>query len=188
MTSPTPAQPAGAARTRPPRPTPPKLIDIARWLFILSAVIGMVRFVVQLADREMLIRELRAQQPTLSQDDLDAAASGGILFGLLIAVGLILVYTLLANRMAGGRNWARVVLTVVAGIGVFLGVVRLVAAVSGFAAAFGLAVSGVDLAFGVITMLIDSTAVALMYQPSVSRHFRSVRSVSHQPPPVANGL
>lgn len=156
---------------KPPRPTPPKLVDIARWLFILSAAVGVVRFMVQLADREMLIRELRVQQPNLSQDDLDAAATGGVVFGLVIAVGLILVYTLLANRMAGGRNWARVVLTIIACGGIFLGVVRLVAAVSGFAAAFGLAVSGVDLAFGVVTMLIDATAVALMYQSSVSRYF-----------------
>ncbi|MER5265867.1 hypothetical protein ABTZ99_27660 [Actinosynnema sp. NPDC002837] len=156
---------------KPPKPTPPKLVDIARWLFILSAAVGVVRFMVQLADREMLIRELRVQQPNLSQDDLDAAATGGIVFGLVIAVGLILVYTLLANRMAGGRNWARIVLTVIAGVGIFLGVVRLVAAASGFAAAFGLAVSGVDLAFGVVTMLIDAAAVVLMYQSSVSRYF-----------------
>lgn len=167
MTSPTPA------RAKAPKPAPPKLIDLARWLFILSAAIGMVRFVVQLADREMLIRELRGQQPTLSQDELDAAATGGIVFGLVLGVGLVLVYTLLANRMAGGRNWARVVLTVIAVGGIFLGVVRLVAAASGFAAAFGLAVSGVDLAFGVVTMLIDAVAVALMYQASVARHFKA---------------
>ncbi|MFE9744697.1 hypothetical protein ACFYOT_07325 [Saccharothrix saharensis] len=185
MTSPNPARPA---RGKPPRPAPPKLLDIARWLFILSAAVGMVRFMVQLADREMLIRELRAQQPNLSQDELDAAATGGIVFGLLIGVGLVLVYTLLANRMAGGRNWARVVLTIIACAGIFLGVLRLVAAVSGVTAAFGLAVSPVDLAFGVVTMLIDATAVALMYQASVSRHFRSQRSVNHRPPPVANGL
>ncbi|TQM82355.1 hypothetical protein FHX81_4759 [Saccharothrix saharensis] len=185
MTSPNPDR---STRGKPPRPTPPKLLDIARWLFILSAAVGLVRFVVQLADREMLIRELRSQQPNLSQDELDAAATGGIVFGLLIGVGMVLVYTLLANRMAGGRNWARVVLTIIATAGIFLGVLRLVAAVSGVTAAFGLAVSPVDLAFGVVTMLIDATAVALMYQASVSGHFRSVRSVSRRPPPVANGL
>ena len=157
---------------KPPKPTPPKLIDIARWLFILSAAVSMVRFVVQLADREMLIRELRAQQPNLSQDEVDAAATGGIVFGLMIALGLVLVYTLLANRMAGARNWARVLLTVIACVGIFLGVVRLVTAATGVAAAFGLAVSGVDLVFGVVTMLIDATAVALMYQTSVSGYFK----------------
>ena len=188
MTSPSNTPGRRPKPPKPPKPTPPKLVDLARWLFILSAAVGLVRFVVQLADREMLIRELRVQQPKLSQDELDAAATGGIVFGLLIGIGLVLVYTLLANRMAGGRNWARVVLTVIAAVGIFLGVVRLVAAVSGVAAAFGLAISGVDLAFGVVTMLIDATAVVLMFQPSVSRYFRSVRSVSAKPPQVANGL
>ncbi|MEU4739468.1 hypothetical protein AB0G02_03245 [Actinosynnema sp. NPDC023658] len=182
------SSPRPVARPKPPRPTPPKLVDLARWLFIASAVIGMGRFLFQLSDREMLIRELRAQQPGLGQDELDAAATGGIVFGLLLAAGLVLVYTLLANRMASGRNWARILLTVLAGAGIFFGVVRLIAAASGFAAAFGLVVSGVDLAFGVVTMLVDAVAVALVYQPSVSGYFRSVRSVSADQPPVANGL
>ncbi|MFD1146833.1 hypothetical protein [Saccharothrix hoggarensis] len=175
-------------KSKPPKPVPPKLIDLARWLFVLSAVVGMTRFLVQLSDREMLIRELRARQPELGQDELDAAATGGIVFGLLIAAALVLVYTLLANRMASGRNWARVLLTVLAGAGIFLGFVRLIAVGSGFATAFGLVVSPVDLAFGVVTMVIDGVAVVLMYLPSVSGYFRSVRSVSAKPPQVANGL
>jgi hypothetical protein len=171
-----------------PKPTPPKLIDLARWLFILSAVVGMARFLVQLSDREMLIDQLRTQQPNLGQDELDAAATGGVMFGLLLGACLVLVYTLLANRMASGRNWARIVLTVLAVGGIFFGVVRLIAVGSGFAAAFGLVVSPIDLAFGVVTMIIDGVAVVLMYLTSVSGYFRSVRSVSAPPPQVANGL
>ncbi|WP_367134599.1 hypothetical protein [Saccharothrix sp. HUAS TT1] len=185
MTTPGPTPPK---TTKTPKPTPPKLVDLARWLFIVSALVGVARFLVQLSDREMLIRELRTRQPTLGQDDLDAAATGGIVFGLVLASGLVLVYALLANRMAAGRNWARVVLTVLAVGGIFLGLVRLIAAGSGFAAAFGFAVSGVDLAFGSVTMLIDGVAVALMYQRSVSGYFRSVQPVRGTPRQVANGL
>lgn len=182
MTAPKPAKKAA------PKPTPPKLIDLARWLFILSAVVGTGRFLYQLSDREMLIRELRVQQPALGQDELDAAATGGVVFGLLMAFALVLGYTLLANRMASGRNWARVVLTVVAVAGIFFGAVRLIAVGSGVAAAFGLVVGPVDLVLSVITMIIDTVAVVLMYLSSVSGYFRSVRSVSVKPPQVANGL
>lgn len=182
-------QPARAPKPpKKPKPTPPKLIDLARWLFILSAVVGAVRFLVQLSDREMLIDELRAQQPTLGQDELDAAATGGVVFGLLLAAALVLLYTLLANRMASGRNWARIVLTVLAGAGIFFGVVRLIAVGSGFAASFGLVVSPLDLVLGGVTMVVDAVAVVLMYLSSVSGYFRSVRSVSATPPQVANGL
>ncbi|GAB2995844.1 hypothetical protein [Saccharothrix stipae] len=192
MTRPTPAR---ARKPKAPKPTPPKLVDLARWLFILSAVIGMARFMVQLSDRQMLIGWLRAEQsrpgstqPKLGQDELDAVVTGGITFGLLLAAGVVLVYTLLANRMAHGRNWARVLLTVLAGIGIVVGVLRLVAVGSGFTAASGLSVSGVDLAFGVVTMLVDAAAVVLVFQTSVAGYFRSVRTVSGNPPQVANGL
>jgi hypothetical protein len=153
-------------------PKPPKLIDISRWLWIGSAAIGTIRFLVQLADRTMLIDEMRRQQPNLGQDEIDAAVSGGIVFGLLLGIGLVLLYALLASRMAQGRNWARVVLTVIGAAGIFFGLVRLIAVGSGFAAAFGFAVSPVDLVFGVVTMLMDSTALVLMFLPSVAGHFR----------------
>lgn len=160
---------------RPGVTPPPRLVDIARWLWIGSAVVGLGRFLVQLADREMLIGELRKQQPTLSQDELDAAASGGVMFGLLLGGLLVLVYTLLANRMAQGRNWARIVLTVFGAAGVFFGVVRLVAVASGLAAAFQLAIRPEDVVFGVITMVLDCVALVLMYLPSVSSHFTAAR-------------
>lgn len=160
---------------RPGVTPPPKLIDIARWLWIASAVVGLGRFLVQLADREMLIGRLRKEQPTLSQDELDAAASGGVMFGLLLGGLMVLVYALLANRMAQGRNWARIVLTVFGAVGVFLGVVRLIAVASGLAAAFQLAIPPEEVVFGVITMVLDSIALVLMYLPSVSGHFTTVK-------------
>ncbi|MBB5954725.1 cytochrome c oxidase subunit IV [Saccharothrix tamanrassetensis] len=169
-------------------PPPPKLVDLARWLWIASAVVGLARFLVQLADRQMLIDRLRAEQSGLSQDELDAAASGGVVFGLLLGGLLVLVYALLANRMAGGRNWARITLTVFGGVGILVGIFRLLAVASGLAAVYGLVIPPVDLVFGVVTMILDAVALVLMYLPSVSGHFRSQRSVNAQPPQVANGL
>jgi hypothetical protein len=168
--------------------TPPKPVDIARWLWIGSAVLGTVRFLVQLADREMLTEEVRRQQPNLGQDQVDAAVTGGIFFGFLLASLLVLVYTVLANRMAGGRNWARVVLTVLGGAGVFFGAVRVLAVGSGVAAAFGFLINPVDLAFGVVTMIIDAVAIVLMHLPSVRPYFRRQRTVNEPPHRVANGL
>jgi hypothetical protein len=162
-------------RTTPEKPTwppPPKLIDISRWLWIGSAALATVRFLVQLADRDFLTSEQRKSQPTFSQDEIDTAVNGGIMFGLLLSVGLVLIYAVLANRMARGRNWARIVLTVIGGAGIFFGVIRLLAVGSGFAAAFGVLVSPVDLVIGVVTMLLDGTALVLMFLPSVAGHFR----------------
>ncbi|MBW4715848.1 hypothetical protein [Saccharothrix obliqua] len=172
--------------------TPPKPLDVARWLWIASAVVGLGRFLVQLADRGTLIEVLREEQArqgiTLGQDELDAGVSGGILLGLLMGGLLVLVYVALANRMARGRNWARIALTVFGVVGAVVGVTRLILVVSGLGAFYGLSVAPVDLAFGVATMLLDATAVVLMYLPSVSGYFRSQRTVAGKTPQVANGL
>ncbi|MEU3648233.1 hypothetical protein AB0E59_32975 [Lentzea sp. NPDC034063] len=153
----------------PVTPTP-KLIDVARWLWIASACVGMLRFVVQLFDRETLVAEARRQNPAMNQDQIDAGVNGGVLFGLLIAVAVLLAYTRLANAMARGRNWARIVLTVLGGASVAFGLFRLGAWASGVAAELGVEMRAVDLAVTLVTTALDATAIVLMYR--VSAHFR----------------
>lgn len=188
----TPNQPKPGKRAKPPKPTPPKPIDLARWLFILSAVVGMGRFLHQLSDRETLIAMLRedlvARGMKVGQDELDAAMTGAIGFGLLLAIAFVLVYALFANKMAAGRNWARIVVTVLAGIGVAFGSLQLLAVAAGGLAPAEFAVSPVVLVLSGVTTVIDVAVIVLMYRPSVSGYFRSVRSVSVNPPHVANGL
>jgi hypothetical protein len=153
--------------------TPPHPVVAARWLWIGSALLGAVRFVLQLADRQVLVAEMRKAQPQLSQDALDGAVSGGVLFGVLLAGALVTLYTVLATRMAQGRNWARVALTVLGGASVLFGLARLVAVVSGTAATVNLVISPVDLAFIVVTTLLDATALTLMFLP-VARTFFNI--------------
>lgn len=149
----------------------PKLINVSRWLWITSASIGMVRFVSQLFDRETLVAEARRQNPALGQDQIDAGVNGGIMFGLLIAVAFLLAYTRLANAMARGRNWARIVLTVLGAASVAFGLFRLVAFGSGLAARLGVELRPVDLGVAVVTTVLEATAIVLMYR--VSGHFRT---------------
>ncbi|PRY43418.1 hypothetical protein [Umezawaea tangerina] len=154
------------------RPAPPRPVDISRWLWIGSAVLGTVRFLLQLTDSDVLIDELRRQQPNLGQDEIDAALNASVTFSLLAGIVLVLVYTSLANRMARGRNWARIVLAVLGGAGVLFGLTRLVAVGTGLAAAFGFAVDPRDLVLGLVTMSLDCAAIVLMFLPSAAGHFR----------------
>ncbi|WP_112275034.1 hypothetical protein [Lentzea terrae] len=152
-------------------PPPPKLVNISRWLWIASASIGMIRFVAELFDRELLIAQARRQNPALSQDQIDATVNSGIMFGLLIAVLLVVAYTRLANAMARGRNWARIVLTVLGAASVAFGLFRLVAWGSGMAADLGVAMRPLDLVVVFVTAVLDATAIVLMYRASA--HFRT---------------
>ncbi|MCR3746578.1 hypothetical protein [Lentzea californiensis] len=153
----------------------PKLVDVSRWLWIASACVGMLRFLEQLLDREMLVAEVRRQNPALGQDQIDANVNGGVLFGLLIAVAVLVAYTRLANAMARGRNWARIVLTVLGGASVAFGLFRLVAWGSGVAASLGVEMRPVDLAVTAVTTVLDASAIVLMYR--VSAHFRKRAAV-----------
>lgn len=140
-------------------------------MWIASACVGVVRFVAQLFDRETLVAEARRQNPALGQDQIDAGVNGGILFGLLVATAILLAYTRLANTMARGRNWARIVLTVLGAASVAFGLFRLVAFASGIAARLGVAMQPVDLVVTVVTTVLDASAIVLMYR--VPGHFRT---------------
>lgn len=131
----------------------------------------MIRFVAELFDRELLIAQARRQNPALSQDQIDATVNSGIMFGLLIAVLLVVAYTRLANAMARGRNWARIVLTVLGAASVAFGLFRLVAWGSGMAADLGVAMRPLDLVVVFVTAVLDATAIVLMYRASA--HFRA---------------
>lgn len=164
---------------RPVTPVP-RLVDAARWLWIASACIGMVRFLAQLFDREMLVSEARRQNPALGQDQIDAGVNGGILFGLLIATAVLLAYTRLANAMARGRNWARIVLTVLGAASVAFGLLRLVAWGSGAAASLGVEMRPVDLGVTFLTTVLEASAIVLMYRASA--HFRTRVTVDSASP------
>ena len=154
------------------RPQPPKLIDLARWLWIGSAILGSVAFLLELTSGDMILTELRKRDPNLGQSELDGAMSAAIMFSLVACVALVLVHAKIANKMAAGRNWARIVLTVIGAGGIVLGLMRFLVVVSGLAAAFEQGVSPVNLAFSLVTMAMDGTVLVLMFLPSVAGHFR----------------
>ncbi len=162
--------------TNPPakaeRPQPPQSIDLARWLWIGSAVLGSIAFLLELTSSDLLLTELRKAQPGLGQSELDGAMSAAVLFSLMACVVVVLVHATIANRMARGRNWARIVITVIAAGGIVLGLARLLVVVSGLAAAFEQSVSPVNLAFSLVTMGLDATVLVLMFRPSTAGHFR----------------
>jgi hypothetical protein len=103
---------------------------------------------------------------------VDAAVSGTVLLGLLLSALVLGGYVLLANRMARGVNWARIVLAAFGVASVLFGALGLVAAVSGVADGFGLHVRPVDVVLGTFGLLIDAAALVLMFLPAVGPYFR----------------
>jgi hypothetical protein len=160
---------------------PPKIVDVARGLWIASALLGLTQVLIDLSDREMLVAEIRRQDSKLSQDDVDAAVQAGMLFTLLFAALFVLVYTKLANRMAWGRNWARVVLTIIGAGSVLFGLLQVGAHTSGLASALNISAKPLDLSLTAVGMGLDSTAIVLMYVPAAAAHFKRRVSVDRLP-------
>lgn len=172
------SEPVDAFGGAPEAPAVPRVLGLAWWLWIAATVVGIVRSVVQLSDRTMLVSQISRAAPELTQSQVDQAVNSGIVLTLLVTGGIAAVYVLLANRLLRGRNWARVVMSLVAGFGV-LGTVL---------ALFGMAALGssvtvrgttvqlgfVDVVFGLVVAALDVAVVVLIWHPDTNRYFRRI--------------
>lgn len=166
---------------RPTKPgdAAPVWLHRARWVWIAAVLVGFIRSFVQLADREALVTQLREEAPELRQDQVDAAASSGILFAVLLSALSLMVYLLLSRRMLEGRNWARIVLTVFGGFNAFSTAVTLLTVITVDRALLveltGIEVPTSNLVFSAVVMVLQVVAIAFMFHPGSNRYFREVR-------------
>lgn len=155
---------------------PPKSVQLAKVVWIGGAALGAVRSIVQLADRRTLVEQLRTGSPELTQDQLNSLASSGIAFGLLILAGFLAVNVWLATRMAAGRHWARVLITVLAAAELVFGAVGLLGLAAGVALPAGVRFDGAQLAFSVVGLIIDAVALVLLLRPESRAYFARMRT------------
>ncbi|MDR7302365.1 hypothetical protein [Haloactinomyces albus] len=169
----------GGGHGRSDAPQPPQPVRLAWWLWLASVVVGFVRTVVLLADRRMLIEQMRQVAPELSQSEVDAAANSGIMFTLLLALAIAAVYVLLANRMVQGRNWARIVVVVLASFSVvrtllmLFGLVTLGSTVT--MQGTSVRIGAPDIVFNLIGLGLNAAVLVLMLRPEAIGFFREAR-------------
>lgn len=94
------------------RTSPPGTI-ILSFLGFLAATVATIAGAVFLAGaRSELAEELRKRGTSLSDAQIDAAVTLAQTIGIAVAAVVVLGYLWLAFKLKAGRNWARVVLTV----------------------------------------------------------------------------
>jgi hypothetical protein len=119
MTMIQPSQPSSNAPARGPRPSS---VDISFWLWITYLSIGAINSVIGFVQRERnraeALNAVVAQYPTMDRPMIETVASmvvvGVVVLGLLFVTACV-SFALLTRA---GRNWARVLLTVVGSISV----------------------------------------------------------------------
>ena len=85
----------------------------------------MLNAIIQLADADGFQDSIREASPNLTPDEVDAAYALGVVFTVLIGLIFAALYLLLAIQVRKGKNWARIVTWVLAGLGVLGGLLGL---------------------------------------------------------------
>lgn len=173
-----PAYPGGApvygSAAMGPAPTRPATVAAAFWLWIVVVVAGVVS-VVLIFTSDIFDEALRAAGVSQLNDVYRAAlntARIAAVAGSLIFAGL---YLLFAFKMRAGRNWARIVLTVVAGLGIAstLGAVSTSANVNGVAINVRPASS---VAIGWVQIVLEVASIVLMYTGGANQFFAAMKA------------
>jgi len=148
----------------PPEPMErPLTVRIGIGAFVATFVLGLLATVVQFSDTDGLVDELQAADPSITEDVARSALTIGIVLGLLL-IGLQALFIWFAWN---GRNWARIVLFVLGGLGILSGLASFSGA-AGAATANGFLTS--LSVFSLILTIVGVVALALKPSSDWYRH------------------
>jgi magnesium-transporting ATPase (P-type) len=135
----------------------PNNVVIAFFTWIATAVISLVDLALHFPDKQRLVTAAKQMDSAgLSQQQLQEVANIAVVVTVVVSVVFALLYVFFAWKMRGGRNWARVVLTVFT----LLQVVVAVGAGAG----------------GWVALAISCLAVVAMFTPTSNAYFTAVAS------------
>ncbi|MCY1228336.1 hypothetical protein D9M72_406450 [compost metagenome] len=132
----------------------PPLVNISFWLLIVACLlwVGSVLLSLGSIDDPAMRRAFEARLAT-SRADLDFEALKGIIVGMVVLIAAVgvLLYALVAFNIRKGRNWARILGTILAAFSL-LGVLQM--------------------GLGTPSILAGVAAMVLLYLPSAAPYFR----------------
>ncbi|WP_329046062.1 hypothetical protein OG738_30645 [Amycolatopsis sp. NBC_01488] len=130
-------------------PARPSTVEGAFWAFIASTVIGLVGGLLIFGNRGSITDALRNSNRQngggLTDAQIDQAVTIAMITAVVIAVVIAALYLLFAFKLRAGRNWARIVLTVLTalqllslliGQSTIVGYVGVLAAIAGVVMSF----------------------------------------------------
>jgi hypothetical protein len=161
-----PPPPTGGSPQQPPQR--PGSLDTAVRLMQLGAVLSVVSVVVSLlmldSLKDSIAEAMRDADPNVTQSSIDAAYTVGIVSGVvggIIGAGL---WLWMAWKNGQGRSWARIVATVLGGLG-------LLSTLVGFASP---GMTAVTLGFGLINLILAITILVLLWKKESSEYYNAV--------------
>ena len=151
----------GAAPVR----TPPREVIWASLLMFVQVGVAVLNAIIQLADADGFRDSIREASPNLTPDEVDAAYTLGVIFTVVIGLIFAALYLLLAIQVRKGKNWARIVTWVLAGLGLLFGLLGLAADAPAFSRLFGL-----------VGILLDAAIIVLLAMRPSNEYFRAQKA------------
>lgn len=144
-----------------PAAAPPADVQTAFKLWIADIVVGVVGI--------LLVFLIGAElPPELSGEEARAALAIGFIVFIVFTLVLLALSLLFVFKMRAGRNWARIVLTVLGGISLLFGLIG----IGDTFALFGLGVVGAIAALlSLAQLVIIAAAIYFMFRPAASAYF-----------------
>jgi hypothetical protein len=171
----TPAYPSSTVNTPlgRPAPTPPSTVKGAFLVYVLAAALSVVTLALTLTsdawNQAIAAAGDSVDTSGMSEQSLINTAKTVV---IVISVVFILLYLFFAMKMRAGRNWARIVLTVLSALSI-LSAVRSSASVTVNGQAF--AVGGSQL-IGWVGAILAVVAIVLMYMGASNAYFTASKA------------
>jgi hypothetical protein len=156
-----PEMPYAAPR---PTPGPPSSILTAVKLMYVGAALSAISFVTSLLTQDSVREQALEGDPTLTDSELDAIVSIGIVIGVFIGLIGILLWVWMAETNRRGKNWARIVATVLGAINIVFTLIGLFIGQS----------SGLVVVFSVISAVLAAVILYLLYRPESNAYYEAV--------------
>jgi hypothetical protein len=114
-----PSAPPIAEQATGPAPQQPTTILVSFWCWIVAAVLGLVGALILFGEKGSLNAAAQSRLATSGNTDITptqvSAVVNGIIVGALVAAIIVgALYVLFAFKLKQGRNWARIVLLIIA--------------------------------------------------------------------------
>lgn len=152
------APPLSGNEVTPTRSAAPQPVRLAGIGIFLLALLNLVDIAVELGSKSRIVDQLHKSGTQLTDTQVNTAATVSIAFSVVISVLFALLLVWLGVKVLAGRNWARITVTVLLGLGVLSGLYSLTR--SGGAAA---------LVLDLVTLVVSIAVLVLLWGPAAAR-------------------
>jgi hypothetical protein len=144
--------------------TAPQEVIRATQLMFLRVAIGLISAIITFASGDAIKTSIRDRDPSLTADQVNSAYAVGVAVAIVFGVIFAALYILLAIQVRKGKNWARIVTWVLAGLGVLSGLLGL----------FGTG-TGLEKAIAVLLLLIDAAIIVFLTRKPANEYFSAMK-------------